>query len=194
MRRLDLRGPGGRRSLVLRSFVKHFFVRHAEGLLTREATVLRLLGETDVPTATLAVVEATAQYCRHLSLFVSLLPGTVRLGDRGVLMTALNSWPGSWCGSFRPLCLSCFPWERGLPVTGYLTLRAMSPRSSTARLRQQSGQGAVLAGDPLELLVGLASDLLPWGTREPASYRWASVMSKVDRMALRGRTCPTGPW
>ncbi|CAM5285144.1 hypothetical protein SAVIM40S_01368 [Streptomyces avidinii] len=54
MRRLDLDGgPGGRRSLVLRSFVKPFYLRHAEGLLTREATILRLLGDTDVPAATL---------------------------------------------------------------------------------------------------------------------------------------------
>ncbi|MFD8983444.1 phosphotransferase family protein [Streptomyces sp. NPDC059564] len=83
MRRLDLHGPAGRRSLVLRSFVKPFFVRHAEGLLTREATILRLLGDTDVPAATLAAVDATAQYCDHPSLLMSLLPGTVRLGDQG---------------------------------------------------------------------------------------------------------------
>ncbi|MGW0857355.1 phosphotransferase family protein [Streptomyces sp. NPDC002690] len=83
MRRLDLCGPGGRRSLVLRSFVKPFFVRHAEGLLTREATVLRLLGDTDVPASTLAAVDATAQYCDHPSLLMSLLPGTVRLGNAG---------------------------------------------------------------------------------------------------------------
>ncbi|CAL9516770.1 phosphotransferase family protein [Streptomyces sp. enrichment culture] len=83
MRRLDLCGPDGRRSLVLRSFVKPFFVRHAEGLLTREATVLRLLGDTDVPAATLAAVDATAQHCEHPSLLMSLLPGTVRLGDQG---------------------------------------------------------------------------------------------------------------
>ncbi|MFH9089232.1 phosphotransferase family protein [Streptomyces sp. NPDC017673] len=83
MRRLDLCGPDGRRSLVLRSFVKPFFVRHAEGLLTREATVLRLLGDTDVPSATLVAVDATAQYCDHPSLLMSLLPGTVRLGDQG---------------------------------------------------------------------------------------------------------------
>ncbi|MFF9623526.1 phosphotransferase family protein [Streptomyces griseosporeus] len=83
MRRLDLSGPGGRRSLVLRSFVKPFFVRHAEGLLTREAAVLRLLGDTDVPAATLAAVDATAQYCDHPSLLMSLLPGTVRLADQG---------------------------------------------------------------------------------------------------------------
>ncbi|WKD36409.1 phosphotransferase family protein [Streptomyces xanthophaeus] len=82
MRRLDLGGPDGRRSLVLRSFVKPFFVRHAEGLLTREAEILRLLGDTDVPAATLVAVDATAQYCDHPSLLMSLLPGTVRLDDR----------------------------------------------------------------------------------------------------------------
>ncbi|MDJ0386214.1 phosphotransferase [Streptomyces sp. G-G2] len=84
MRRLDLRGPRGPRSLVLRSFVKPFYVRHAEGLLTREATVLRLLGDTDVPAATLAAVDAAARSCDHPSLLMSLLPGTVRLGDQGV--------------------------------------------------------------------------------------------------------------
>ncbi|CAM5545621.1 phosphotransferase family protein [Streptomyces avidinii] len=84
MRRLDLDGgPGGRRSLVLRSFVKPFYLRHAEGLLTREATILRLLGDTDVPAATLVAVDATAQYCDHPSLLMSLLPGAVRLDDRG---------------------------------------------------------------------------------------------------------------
>ncbi|WP_435222046.1 phosphotransferase family protein [Streptomyces sp. Tue6028] len=83
MRRLDIRGPGGRRSLVLRSFVDPFFVRHAEGLLTREAAVLRLLGGTDVPAAGLVAVDALAQYCDHPSLLMSLLPGTVRLGDEG---------------------------------------------------------------------------------------------------------------
>ncbi|MEC4570363.1 phosphotransferase family protein [Streptomyces virginiae] len=82
MRRLDLAGPDGRRSLVLRSFVKPFYVRHAEGLLTREAAVLRLLGGTDVPAAMLTAVDATAQSCDHPSLLMSLLPGTVRLADR----------------------------------------------------------------------------------------------------------------
>ncbi|MGI5478747.1 phosphotransferase family protein [Streptomyces lavendofoliae] len=80
---MDLCGPGGRRSLVVRSFVKPFFVLHAEGLLTREATILRLLGETDLPAATLVAVDATAQYCDQPSLLMSLLPGTVRLGDQG---------------------------------------------------------------------------------------------------------------
>ncbi|MEU1199987.1 phosphotransferase [Streptomyces sp. NPDC005813] len=83
MRRLDIGGPDGRRSLVLRSFVKPFFVRHAEGLLTREAAVLRLLEGTDVPAAGLVAVDAPAQYCDHPSLLMSLLPGTVRLGDKG---------------------------------------------------------------------------------------------------------------
>ncbi|CAM5543316.1 hypothetical protein SBADM41S_12372 [Streptomyces badius] len=80
---LDICGPGGRRSLVLRSFVKPFYVRHAEGLLTREAAILRLLGSTDVPAARLVAVDPTAEYCDHPSLLMSLLPGTVRLGDEG---------------------------------------------------------------------------------------------------------------
>ncbi|GGK47156.1 phosphotransferase [Streptomyces flaveus] len=83
MRRLDISGPGGRRSMVLRSFVKPFFLRHAEGLLSREADILRLLGDTDVPAATLVGVDATAQHCDHPSLLMSLLPGSVRLGDEG---------------------------------------------------------------------------------------------------------------
>ncbi|MFE8014448.1 phosphotransferase family protein [Streptomyces antibioticus] len=83
MRRLDLRGPDGPRSLVLRSFVKPFFARHAEGLLTREADILRLLADTDVPAATLVAVDATARHCAHPSLLMSRLPGTVRLGDPG---------------------------------------------------------------------------------------------------------------
>lgn len=83
MRRLGVCGPNGRYSLVLRSFVRPFFVRHAEGLLTREAAVLRLLDGTDVPAAALVAVDATAQYCDHPSLLMSLLPGTVRLDDDG---------------------------------------------------------------------------------------------------------------
>ncbi|MEU9161919.1 phosphotransferase [Streptomyces sp. NPDC048424] len=83
MRRLDLHGPDGRRSLVLRSFVKPFYLRHAEGLLAREASVLRLLGATEVPAATLVGVDATAQHCDHPSLLMSLLPGAVRLDDQG---------------------------------------------------------------------------------------------------------------
>ncbi|MFF2328991.1 MULTISPECIES: phosphotransferase family protein [unclassified Streptomyces] len=83
MLRLDICGPGGRRSLVLRSFVKPFFVRHADGLLKREATILRMLGDTDVPAPTLAAVDATAQYCDHPSLLMSLLPGAVCLSDQG---------------------------------------------------------------------------------------------------------------
>ncbi|MES9525267.1 phosphotransferase family protein [Streptomyces capoamus] len=83
MRRLDVCGPAGRRALVLRSFVKPFYLRHAEALLNREAAVLRLLGSTDVPAAALVAIDATAQYCDHPSLLMSLLPGTVRLSDEG---------------------------------------------------------------------------------------------------------------
>ncbi|KOT33963.1 aminoglycoside phosphotransferase [Streptomyces caelestis] len=83
MRRLDVCGPDGRRSLVLRSFVKPFYARHAESLLAREAAVLRLLGGTDVPAATLVAADPTAQHCDHPSLLMTLLPGAVRLGDEG---------------------------------------------------------------------------------------------------------------
>ncbi|GGW94875.1 hypothetical protein GCM10010297_15740 [Streptomyces malachitofuscus] len=83
VRRLDVRGPEGRRSLVLRSFVEPFFVRHAEGLLGREASVLSLLRGTEVPAAALVAVDPTARHCDHPSLLMSLLPGTVRVGDEG---------------------------------------------------------------------------------------------------------------
>ncbi|MET9451735.1 phosphotransferase family protein [Streptomyces cinerochromogenes] len=79
MRRLDVEGNGERYSLVLRSFVKPFYVRHARGLLTREADILRLLAETGVPAARLHAVDATAEHCDHPSLLMSLLPGTLRL-------------------------------------------------------------------------------------------------------------------
>ncbi|WP_282689533.1 MULTISPECIES: aminoglycoside phosphotransferase family protein [unclassified Streptomyces] len=83
MRRLDVGGPGGPRSLVLRSFVKPFYVPRAEGLLNREADILRLLGDTDVPAATLVAVDAAAEHCDHPSLPMSLLPGALLLDDRG---------------------------------------------------------------------------------------------------------------
>ncbi|MDT0403508.1 phosphotransferase family protein [Streptomyces edwardsiae] len=76
-------GPDGRRSLVLRSFVKPFFVRHAEGLLTREADVLSLLADRGLPAATLVAVDASARHCAHPSLLMSLLPGAVRVDDAG---------------------------------------------------------------------------------------------------------------
>jgi aminoglycoside phosphotransferase (APT) family kinase protein len=83
MRRLDISGPRGQRSLVLRSFVKPFFLRHAEGLLTREAEILGLLGGTGVPAAELHAVDATGEHCDHPSLLMSLLPGKVQLGEEG---------------------------------------------------------------------------------------------------------------
>ncbi|MCE0446581.1 hypothetical protein LT493_23870 [Streptomyces tricolor] len=60
------RRRGGRRAvpLVLRSFVMPFYVKHAPGLLTREADILRLLADTDVPAARLRAVDAAAEHCR----------------------------------------------------------------------------------------------------------------------------------
>ncbi|MEU9135167.1 aminoglycoside phosphotransferase family protein [Streptomyces sp. NPDC048404] len=83
MRGLSVSGPDGRRTLVLRSFEKPFYVRHADGLLSREATVLRLLGETSVPAAVLVDVDSAGTCCDHPSLLMSMLPGSVRLDDPG---------------------------------------------------------------------------------------------------------------
>ncbi|MFF0294684.1 phosphotransferase family protein [Kitasatospora sp. NPDC004614] len=83
MRRLSISGPEGRRALVLRSFVKPFFLQHADGLLSREAAILRLLDGTDVPAAVLVDADPTATSCDHPSLLMSLLPGTVSVDDQG---------------------------------------------------------------------------------------------------------------
>ncbi|MFF3886280.1 phosphotransferase family protein [Streptomyces sp. NPDC001914] len=83
MRRLRISGPDGQRALVLRSFEKPFYLRHADGLLSREATVLRLLADTGVPAAGLVDVDPSGTHCGHPSLLMSLLPGSVRLDDRG---------------------------------------------------------------------------------------------------------------
>ncbi|MFF7187438.1 phosphotransferase family protein [Streptomyces sp. NPDC008222] len=84
MRRLDVEGDGESYSLVLRSFVKPFYVKHALGLLTREADILQLLANTNVPAARLHGVDAAAQHCDHPSLLMSLLPGSVRLDEEDV--------------------------------------------------------------------------------------------------------------
>jgi aminoglycoside phosphotransferase (APT) family kinase protein len=82
MRRLEVGVPGQAEaySLVLRSFVEPFFVKHAQGLLSREAEVLNLLAETDVPVARLHGVDALGEFCDHPSLLMSWLPGSLRLG------------------------------------------------------------------------------------------------------------------
>lgn len=79
MRRLTLDDGTG---LVLRSFVKPFYRRHASGLLAREASVLTLLAPyEDVPTPELRAVDATAEHCDHPSLLMSSLPGGVRVDE-----------------------------------------------------------------------------------------------------------------
>ncbi|MFJ6633167.1 phosphotransferase family protein [Streptomyces sp. NPDC091376] len=83
MRSLRVEGPAGERTMVLRSFVRPFFVRHAPGLLSREADVLRLLGESEVPAPSLVAVDATAEHCDFPSLLMTLLPGGVRVQDEG---------------------------------------------------------------------------------------------------------------
>ncbi|MFE7648835.1 alpha/beta fold hydrolase [Streptomyces phaeoluteigriseus] len=68
--------------LVLRTFVKPFFRRHAPGLLAREADVLTLLaGQEGIPAARLIAVDATGELCDHPSLLMSALPGRVRVDE-----------------------------------------------------------------------------------------------------------------
>ncbi|WP_104818452.1 phosphotransferase family protein [Kitasatospora sp. MMS16-BH015] len=75
MRRITVRGPGGRRVLVLRSFSKPFYLEHAPAMLGREAGILRLLGPTEVPAAELVALDPTGEHCEHTSLLMTLLPG-----------------------------------------------------------------------------------------------------------------------
>ncbi|MBB5841036.1 phosphotransferase [Kribbella italica] len=66
------------REVVVRSFVTEFFRRHAEGLLEREAGMLRALTDVEgVPAPRLLAVDATAQSGEAPSLVMSLLPGSV---------------------------------------------------------------------------------------------------------------------
>ncbi|MFJ6774254.1 phosphotransferase family protein [Kitasatospora sp. NPDC091257] len=85
MRRLDVERPGGAApyALVLRSFVKPFYRRHAPGLLAREAAVLRLLEGSGIPAARLVAVDAAGAVCEHPSLVMTHLPGSVRLAEDG---------------------------------------------------------------------------------------------------------------
>lgn len=79
IRRLTLDDGSG---LVLRSFVRPFFRRHAPGLLAREASVLTLLASYDgIAVPELCAVDATAEHTDHPSLLMSLLPGSVRVDD-----------------------------------------------------------------------------------------------------------------
>ncbi|WP_050776778.1 phosphotransferase family protein [Streptomyces sp. SPB074] len=81
MRRIDVRGASGAYAVVLRSFVKEFYVRHAAGLLRREAEVLRLLAAEDgVPVARCLGVRPEGE---PPSLPMTLLPGSVRLEEEG---------------------------------------------------------------------------------------------------------------
>ncbi|MEV0714862.1 aminoglycoside phosphotransferase family protein [Asanoa sp. NPDC050611] len=81
MCRLDIGGTGDPYPLVLRSFLKPFYVRHAPGLLAREAAILQTLAGTPVPAARLLAVDPAGEHCPHPSLLMSLLPGRVDLVD-----------------------------------------------------------------------------------------------------------------
>ncbi|MEV1010769.1 aminoglycoside phosphotransferase family protein [Streptomyces sp. NPDC049881] len=72
----------GQRELVLRQFTTPFFRRHAPGLLTREADVLRLLDGSGIPAARLVAVDPTGEHCDAPSLLMTRLSGALRLGIR----------------------------------------------------------------------------------------------------------------
>ncbi|MER7112426.1 alpha/beta fold hydrolase [Streptomyces sp. NPDC000229] len=69
------------RDLVLRSFVKPFYRRHAPGLLAREAEVLGLLADGDVPVPGCLAVDAVGEFCDAPSLLMTRLPGAVRVDE-----------------------------------------------------------------------------------------------------------------
>ncbi|WP_033332631.1 MULTISPECIES: phosphotransferase [Streptomyces] len=83
MRRLDIERPDGAPlyALVLRSFVKPFYRRHAPAMLAREAGVLRLLEHSRVPAPHLVALDADGARCDHPSLAMTHLPGTVRVAE-----------------------------------------------------------------------------------------------------------------
>ncbi|WP_330334987.1 phosphotransferase [Streptomyces sp. NBC_00536] len=128
MRRLEIAGPGGRRGLVLRSFVKPFYVRHAEGLLRREADVLRFLAGTDVPAAGFVALDAAARHCDHPSLLMTLLPGTVRTDD-------------AEAGPRAALLARQLVRVHGLPVPAAARPRAYEAWTSAERVRPPADTG-----------------------------------------------------
>ena len=65
--------------VVLREMTKDPWRRHAEGLLTREATVQRDLQNTTIPAPRPIAVDARAEDANDPSLLMTLLPGRVLL-------------------------------------------------------------------------------------------------------------------
>jgi aminoglycoside phosphotransferase (APT) family kinase protein/dienelactone hydrolase len=153
--------------LVLRSFVKPFFRRHAPGLLTREASVLTLLGPyDDIPTPELYAVDAAAEHCDHPSLLMSLLPGEVRVDEQELarrvellarlLVRVHEVVPGerprpyqAWTSPERVRTPGGAPWERAVDV-----IRREPPAYEGCFLHRDFHPGNVLftgAGDTLRI-------------------------------------------
>ncbi|GGP74626.1 hypothetical protein GCM10010278_61040 [Streptomyces melanogenes] len=72
------------RELVLRSFAKPFYRRHAASLLAREAAVLALLAGTGVPAPALVAADPQGEHGDHPSLLMTRLEGAVRLDEDGL--------------------------------------------------------------------------------------------------------------
>ncbi|GGV24058.1 hypothetical protein GCM10010277_04010 [Streptomyces longisporoflavus] len=85
MRRLTIATrDGGRRDLVLRSFVDPYYARRAEDSLNREAGALALLPGAGVAAPGLVAVDATAAHCEYPSLLMTHLAGRTVLDDAGL--------------------------------------------------------------------------------------------------------------
>ncbi|MER6213484.1 aminoglycoside phosphotransferase family protein [Streptomyces sp. NPDC001674] len=145
MRRLELDGgAAGPRSLVLRSFVKPFYLRHADALLTREAAVLNLLGATGVPAAALVAVDATAEHCDHPSLLMSLLPGTVRIDGEGAARRA-ELLAGQLLDIHR---IAVAPQDRPRAYEAWTSAERVTPPGHTRRPELWRRAVEVIRGEP----------------------------------------------
>ncbi|MEU1558563.1 aminoglycoside phosphotransferase family protein [Streptomyces scabiei] len=132
MRRLTLDDGS---DLVLRSFVRPFFRRHAPGLLEREAAVLTLLAPYDgIPAPRLHAVDPSAELAGLPSLLMSLLPGSPRVREDGDLEARLDLLAGQlarihavvperrprtyqpWTSPERVTAPGGAPWERAVEV------------------------------------------------------------------------------
>jgi aminoglycoside phosphotransferase (APT) family kinase protein len=170
--------------LVLRSFVKPFFRRHAPGLLSREAEILTLLAPyDDIPTPVLHAVDPTAELTDHPSLLMSLLPGSVRVAEDADLEERLDLLAGqlarihavvpderprtyqAWTSPDRATTPGGPLWERAVDV-----IRREAPAYEGCFLHRDFHPGNVLftgagAGGHAELRIGGVVDWVEtsWG-------------------------------
>ena len=81
MHAVVLRVGHSERSLVLRRMFREPWKTHAQGLLGREAAVMRLLEATAIPAPALIAFDARAEATDEPALLMTRLPGALRLRD-----------------------------------------------------------------------------------------------------------------